>query len=52
MDGRLGIKHELHAEIHRLFMEAGVELAYPKQDLFLHNADEPGRGNNEGEMST
>ncbi|MEK6247590.1 MAG: mechanosensitive ion channel, partial [Planctomycetales bacterium] len=36
MEGRLGVKHQLHAEIHRLFAKAGIDLAYPQRDIHVH----------------
>ena len=36
MDNRLGTRHELYAEIHRALREAGIEIAVPRRDIFMH----------------
>jgi potassium efflux system protein len=45
MDNRLGTITELHSEIHKRFAEAGIEIAFPQQDLHLRSGWGPFREN-------
>ena len=37
MKGRLDVIHEMHANIHKAFREAGIEIAYPQLDLHVRS---------------
>tara|TARA_R110002096_G_scaffold173997_19_gene349679 strand:- start:134 stop:1348 length:1215 start_codon:yes stop_codon:yes gene_type:complete len=39
MENRLLTTHELHSEIHRRFVEEGIEIAFPQMDLHLRSVD-------------
>ncbi|MCA9107598.1 MAG: mechanosensitive ion channel [Planctomycetales bacterium] len=39
LERRLATIHELHSEIDRVFREAGIEIAFPQQDLHLRTVD-------------
>jgi len=40
LDGRLATINELHSEIHKRFHAAGIEIAFPQQDLHLRTVPE------------
>ena len=37
LDARLSTISELHTEIHQRFADAGIEIAFPQQDLHLRS---------------
>lgn len=39
LENRLGVIHELHTSIHEQFNEAGIEIAFPQQDIHLYMGD-------------
>ena len=39
LEHRLLVIHELHAEIHRVFAEEGIEIAFPQRDLNIRSVD-------------
>lgn len=41
LDDRLGVIHELHAEIDREFRQAEIEIPFPQQDLHVRTIDTP-----------
>ncbi|MCB0189329.1 MAG: mechanosensitive ion channel [Caldilineaceae bacterium] len=41
MDDRLAVIHDLHSEIYTAFRQAGIEIAFPQQDLHLRSIDAP-----------
>lgn len=53
LDNRLGVTDALHTQIDNAFREAGIEIAFPQQDLHLRSIDEPAaralRGNSASE---
>lgn len=40
LDNRLGTIHDLHTRINTVFEEAGIEIAFPQQDLHIRSVDE------------
>jgi len=35
------VKHELHGEVYKAFQAEGIEIPYPKRDLYVHNIGAP-----------
>ena len=50
MDTRLATIHDLHAKLHKVLGDAGIEIAFPQRDIHVHGLESLALGNSKGNL--